>query len=154
MQIFWLALSRWGEKEKDRRQSLYYPIKLRSSLVPRDSPQTWLGSVPLGAGFVHLLSIPVSGRKKNSSFQMKQLRKNKILCASLLALVIRTRVNKFFFHKLCPKASLNLLLQTTLHINYNFKQRKFKVVNGFRKTNSFNKIVVSLHKWIIFQRKT
>lgn len=78
---------------------------------------------------------------------MKQLQKNKILCASLLALEIRTRVNKFFFINYAQaKASLNLLLQTTLHINYNFKQRKFKVVNGFRKTNSFNKIVVSLHK--------
>lgn len=156
------CFKRWGEKDKDRSQSVYYFTKLRSSLVPRDSPQKWLDWVPQGAGFVHLLSIPVSGRNNNSLFQMKQLWKKKfcakkknILCASLLALPIRTKVNIFFFsfYKLCPKASLNLLLLTTLHINYNLKKRKFKVVNGFMKINSFNKIVVPLQKWIIFQRK-
>lgn len=70
---------RWGEKDKDRSQSVYYSTKLRSSLVPRDSPQKWLDWVPQGAGFVHLLSIPVSGRNNNSLFQMKQLWKKKIL---------------------------------------------------------------------------
>lgn len=94
---------RWGEKDKDRSQSVYYFTKLRSSLVPRDSPQKWLDWVPQGAGFVHLLSIPVSGRNNNSLFQMKQLwkknsvQKKNILCASLLALPIRTKVNFFFF---------------------------------------------------------
>lgn len=97
------CFKRWGEKDKDRSQSVYYFTKLRSSLVPRDSPQKWLDSVPQGAGFVHLLSIPVSGRNNNSLFQMKQLWKKKfcakknILCASLLALPIRTKVNFFFF---------------------------------------------------------
>lgn len=84
LQIIWLLLLFQKMRGERRRQEpeclLRYFTKLRSSLVPRDSPQKWLDWVPQGAGFVHLLSIPVSGRNNNSLFQMKQLWKKKF-CA-------------------------------------------------------------------------
>lgn len=52
-----------------------------------------------------------------------------------------------------PQGLIKFIVANHITYKLQFKKRKFKVVNGFMKINSFNKIVVPLQKLIIFQRK-